>query len=210
MTLLATDERAKDLWWRSQFIARTPSQMTEEDWALTGRTNVGMLEIGLESFSEKVIQEMGKGFTMKDMEFVFEQTKKYDIPTLVNIMTGYPFETEEDHKINLDYIQKLFDNGHARSYNKNGITLLGFIPVGTFSLAPNQILWNKVKNELVDFKNHQEWTFRENTLKVRKRRHYEILHLISTNLEKYNMPDLYIVSKARYELRKKEKELGLF
>lgn len=209
MHLLATDERAKDLWWHSQFIIRSPRQMTDEDWEITGKTNVGLLEIGVESFSEDVRKEMKKGFTDEHMEFVFEKTKKYDIPIAINIMMGYPFETEEDHQITLNKIQELFDNGHARSFNKNGIPLLSFIPVGMFSLVPNQDTWKKVEPELKDWKNHQEWTFRDNTIEVRKRRQFEILDLISKNLEKYNMPELYLTAKARYKVRKKEKELGL-
>lgn len=209
MHLLAEDPRAKDIWWYSQFIIRSPKQMTEKDWEITSKTNVGLLEIGLESFSENVRNHMRKGFTNEDMEFVFEKTRKYDIPITVNIMMGYPFETEEDHKINLDNIQRFFDNGHARSYNKHGTTLLTFVPVSTFSLSKNQDTWKKVEKEIVDYKNHLEWTFRDNTIEVRKRRQFEILDLISKNLEKYNLPDLFTTAKGRYEVRKKERELGL-
>ena len=207
--LLAEDSRAKDIWWHSQFIIRSPRQMTEEDWETTGKTNVGLLEIGVDSFSESVRKEMKKGFTDDHMNFVFEKTRKYDIPISVNVMMGYPFETEKDHQMNLEGIQKLFDNGHARSYNKNGIPLLTFVPVTTFSLAKNQDTWKKVESELVDYKNHLEWTFRDNTIEVRKRRQFELLDLVSKNVEKYNMPDLYLTAKGRYEIRKKERELGL-
>ena len=209
MHLLAEDSRAKDIWWHSQFIIRSPRQMTEEDWEVTGKTNVGLLEIGVDSFSESVRKEMKKGFTDEHMEFVFEKTRKYNIPISVNVMMGYPFETEEDHQMNLDGIRRMFENGHAASYNKNGTPLLTFIPVTTFSLTPNQDTWKKVEKELVDYKNHLEWTFRDNTIQVRKRRQFEILDLVSKNIEKYNMPDLYVTAKGRYEIRKKERELGL-
>lgn len=209
MYLLAEDSRAKDIWWHSQFIIRSARQMTDKDWEITGKTNVGLLEIGVDSFSENVRKEMKKGFTNADLSFVLAKTRKYNIPITVNVMMGYPFETEEDHQMNLDSIQRLFDNGHARSYNKNGIPLLTFIPVTTFSLSPNQDTWKKVESELVDWKNHLEWTFRDNTIEVRKRRQFEILDLVSKNIEKYNMPDLYLTARGRYEIRKKEKELGL-
>lgn len=210
MHLLATDERAKDIWWHSQFVIRSPRQMTEEDWEVTGRTNVGLLEIGVESFSDRVRKDMKKGFTNEHLEYVFKQTRKYGIPISVNIMMGYPFETEEDHQTTLKWIQESFDNGHAREVNKHGILKMTYTPVGMFSLVPGQDTWKKVEPELKDWKNHIEWTFRDNTIEVRKRRQFEILDLLSKNLVKYNLPDLHTAAKARYEIRKKELELGLF
>lgn len=208
MHLLAEDPRAKDIWWHSQFIIRSSRQMTEKDWEVTSKTNVGLLEIGVESFSENVRNKMQKGFSTADLEFVLKKVQKYKIPISINIMMGYPFETEEDHQMNLDNIQRLFDNGHATSYSKNGIPLLTFIPVTTFHLAQNQAVWKKVEAE-VEWKNHMEWTFRDNTIEVRKRRQFEILELVSKNIDKHNMPPLYTPARGRYEVRKKERELGL-
>jgi radical SAM superfamily enzyme YgiQ (UPF0313 family) len=50
MRLLAEDPRAKDVWWHSQFIVRSSRQMTDEDWEITSKTNVGLLEVGPRKF----------------------------------------------------------------------------------------------------------------------------------------------------------------
>jgi hypothetical protein len=124
-------------------------------------------------------------------------------------MTGHPFETEEDHRIQLNSMQKLFDEGHAGSVKENGIPLLSFVPVTLFHLSKNVDIWDKVKDELTYYNSTQDWAFRDNTLKVRKRRQLEVLELIYENLEKRDMTIyFYSTAKAKLEIRRKEKELN--
>ena len=205
MHLLSTDERAKDIQWQSQFIIRSSRQMTLDDWELTSKTNVALLEIGIESFSENLRKIIRKGFSDEDMDFVFEQCRKYKIPMATNIMVGHPFETDEDHKINLRKLQELFDNGHMLERNSfNGKQLLKITPMPLFVLSKNVDIWNKVKDEVI-YRSPFDWEFRDNTLKVRKNRYLEILDLLIKNGDdKFHPPAM-----VRYKNMKREKEAGL-
>lgn len=204
------DERLKDISWQSQFIIRSERQMPDEDWELTGKTKVTLLEVGLESFSEKIRNHMGKKSTDDDVSNFLEKTRKYGIPISLNIMPGYPFETEEDHQKNINGIKMLYQNGHGLEYNKNGYQLINFNITTTFVLTKYEDIWDKVKDEVTEYNSMHDWVFRNNTLKVRKRRQFELQDLINENIVKYNLnPPTFIGAIARYNARKKEKELGL-
>ena len=208
LELLSTNDQAKDIYWHTQFVVRSERQMSESDWEMLSKTNVDQLEIGIESFSENIRNKMKKGFTSSDLDFTLKMTRKYKIPIALNVLTGYPFETEEDHQTNIDEIQKLYDDGYATQVDKNGVNLVTFIPVGLFALDKSQDTWDKVKDEIKNYKNHLVWEFRDNTYEVRKRRQLEILDVIYKNAEKHKVEGLWWGAKARYEVRLKERELG--
>lgn len=208
LELLSTNNEAKDIYWHTQFVVRSERQMPESDWEMLSRTNVGLLEIGIESFSEQIRNNMKKGFTSTDLDFTLKMARKYKIPIALNILTGYPFETEADHQINIDEIEKLYHRGHAAETDKLGVNLITFIPVGLFALDKSQDTWSKVKDELKNYENAHQWEFRDNTYMVRKRRQLEILDVIYKNAEKHNVTGLWWGAKARYEIRLKERESG--
>ena len=51
---------------------------------------------GVESFSENVLKKMKKKYTFEDIKKVLKNTKKADINTYINLIVGFPNETEED------------------------------------------------------------------------------------------------------------------
>lgn len=106
--------------WGGQFICRTNSQMSTEDYVLarkSGLTNVG---IGLEHASEKIRKAMRKGFDNEALDDTINNLNIAGINTMMNFMSGHPLETEEDFQENIKFLHKYkwaSDNGIIASLN---------------------------------------------------------------------------------------------
>jgi hypothetical protein len=92
------------------------------------------------------------------------------------MIIGYPTETEEDHQITLNTIQKLFDDGYIGSKAKNDALNLSF--GNTFMLTDTMKLWEKIKDDAIYRDNIFDWDYKDNTLFTRVRRFKEIHELI--------------------------------
>jgi len=198
MKIISSDPRAEGLRWHSQFIIRSERQMTPEDWELTSKANPALLEIGVESFSQKVREDMEKGFTNDDYWYTMNMIKKYEIPTWINILFGYPTETEEDHEINLDSLRRMYKDGYS--------PLIRVLPVSTFGMSRDEKAYQKYKSELTG--GFWDWEWRGNTERVRKRRQLEFLELQDSLETEYGGPGLFSTGKQRLTYRRKERELG--
>jgi MiaB-like tRNA modifying enzyme len=67
------------------------------------------LHIPVQSFSDKVLEDMKRGYTVKDFISCVEKFRK-EIPYITistDIITGYPTETEKDHELNIKFLEKL-------------------------------------------------------------------------------------------------------
>jgi MiaB-like tRNA modifying enzyme len=67
------------------------------------------LHIPVQSFSDKILKDMKRGYTVKDFISCVEKFRK-EIPYLTistDIITGYPTETEKDHELNIKFLEKL-------------------------------------------------------------------------------------------------------
>ncbi len=62
---------------------------------------------GLESGNPKILRLMRKGFELKTAEEVIKNTYQLGIHTTVNIVVGFPGETEEDILITADFLKKI-------------------------------------------------------------------------------------------------------
>lgn len=71
-----------------------------------GLRNAGctMLQIGLESGSQKVLDAFGKGINLKDAEKGLANLKQAGIATYVYLLFGTPWETEKDAEMTYDFI----------------------------------------------------------------------------------------------------------
>jgi hypothetical protein len=116
--------------WYSQFIMRPKDQFKEELWELTARSGAQTLAIGIESFDDQVIFDMGKSFTNKDIDFGLSMMKKYGITTYFMVMIGYVTETQDVY----DQVRQWLQN---RVQYKD-IMMLGI--VGTVSIIKNTYL----------------------------------------------------------------------
>jgi anaerobic magnesium-protoporphyrin IX monomethyl ester cyclase len=64
---------------------------------------------GVESLSDNVLKAMGKRFTFEDIRLVLERTKKAGINIWINLIIGFPTETEEDFLTTLRRITEIRD-----------------------------------------------------------------------------------------------------
>jgi radical SAM superfamily enzyme YgiQ (UPF0313 family) len=63
--------------------------------------------VGVESGSPKILREMRKGITVKQVENVFRWAKVAGIRTRAYFLTGFPSETREDFEMTLDLAERL-------------------------------------------------------------------------------------------------------
>lgn len=180
LTTLAdyNSEKNSDIRWSSQWIIRNKGQSPETDYKLMKESGCYTLDVGIESFSEKIRFELGKKFTDEDMWWCFDMLQKYKIHHTMLMFVGYPTETEEDHQITLNTIRKLHEVGYATARDDEGKRLVYFSFANTLMLDDSQPLWLKVKDEIKDYKNEFNWTYRDNTLDVRLRRLEEVNDLL--------------------------------
>lgn len=103
-------------------IFRQKSQMPEEDFYLAKRAGCSLWNIGVESGSEKIRNDMKKHFNNEDLDFGVINLHKNDIVQGWLLMVGYPTETEQDYLDTEDLLKR-----HAY-LNKNTMIRLSVTP----------------------------------------------------------------------------------
>jgi len=93
-----------DIHWDSQAIPY--KAMTSKLLSNLKSAGCGTLIYGVENFSNNVLRTMQKIFTREIAERVLRQTSEAGIATCINIIVGFPGETEADFEENLDAIRK--------------------------------------------------------------------------------------------------------
>lgn len=88
--------------WGGEGIIR--KEMTPALLAKLRKAGCGYITYGLESASQKVLDLMRKGMLMSHVERVVRDTRAAGICQKINIMVGFPGETEEDFRQTLDFI----------------------------------------------------------------------------------------------------------
>ncbi len=79
----------------------------EETLALMKRSGCAYLGIGVESGSDRVLEKIKKGYTREQAIHGINLIKKSGIDVSINIIVGFPFETEHDIRDSIDLIKKL-------------------------------------------------------------------------------------------------------
>ncbi|MGM5488521.1 MAG: B12-binding domain-containing radical SAM protein, partial [Nanobdellota archaeon] len=79
---------------------------------LPGLAQAGLKSVawGVESGSQKMLNRMQKGTTVKDIAAVLKAAKKADLINTVYIIFGFPGETQEDFFMTLDFLRQNKDN----------------------------------------------------------------------------------------------------
>lgn len=80
--------------WESQAIPK--KDLTLDLLLKMKKSGCRTLIYGVESYSDKVLNRMGKFFTKEDVAKVLADTRRAGIRSLVNIIVGFPGETEQD------------------------------------------------------------------------------------------------------------------
>lgn len=75
---------------------------------LVKRSGCVRLEIGAESGSDRILTMIEKGVSARDILASAEICRRHGIIARYSFMTGFPSETEEDTKLTLDLIDKIF------------------------------------------------------------------------------------------------------
>ena len=142
------------------------------------------ISYGLESGSNQVLKLMGKPFNLETAEEVIKNTHNTGIQAKFNIITGFPGETEENHKESLEFIKR----------NRNYIYAIGAL--NTCDVLAGSILWENRYSIFTKYVEEESsfWELNDLTLDVRKKRFKEIVeltHQLNIKIEIYNQPEIY-------------------
>ena len=67
------------------------------------------LDLPIQHASDTILKKMGRRTTNKDLRDIIGKLRKRipDIVLRTTLITGFPGETEEDHQINLDFVNEM-------------------------------------------------------------------------------------------------------
>ena len=173
--------------YKGQFICRSQGQFNEQDYREMKQAGCNYLYVGVETFSEHIRYDMDKKFNNDDLDFHLTMCGKYNIPNAFLMITGYPTETLEDHRLNLEGLKKY------QTYALAGI--INLITFGyTTSILEHTPLERmtqqlKITKEFEDFNKQLNWISLKNpslTFRERVRRWVELVEL--ANQLSYNQP----------------------
>jgi len=142
-------ENDKKISWRSQFIFRPITQVTDEDWRLTALAGGGGLGIGIESLSEEIRYHMKKKFSNNDIIENLKIMKKYSITCTFLMIVGYVTETEKHINETKEMIIKLKDYA--------GTTIQKIEFGSTLGILPGTPLHRMYGNEITPGKSENDW-----------------------------------------------------
>lgn len=193
--LIKEDLRARDdvyqhVEWHGQIAVR--KDMDLPLFKKMRKSGFKVSNIGVESFSNNVLRLMNKGYTADDAVRFIAYQKEADIETQINIIVGFPGETEKDFKETLDYLHKA----------SPVIDYVG--SVSTCGVGPGSELHDNPEKFNIDIKDSFLWYSKdgENDIYVRMRRYKRLLDF----LKKENIPILNVSQLASMELFIKEEK----
>lgn len=134
-----------DISWSSNALIR--KEMTKELLTKMKSAGCNWLRYGLESGCNKTLTNMRKGFTKKTAEEVIRNTHRAKIGAHINIIVGFPEETEEDFQETLDFLSR----------NKQHISNVS--NVFTYMLSPNSDIIKHKKKYGITFPDNENGFF---------------------------------------------------
>jgi radical SAM superfamily enzyme YgiQ (UPF0313 family) len=103
------------------FIIRGPKHGWKKEYIeLMGKAGAYSMVVGVETGSDKVRNDMNKGYSLSDLDYNMEEFVKHGIKLYMLIMVGYPTETREDFEETLNLLkryQKYNAGGHISGVN---------------------------------------------------------------------------------------------
>jgi radical SAM superfamily enzyme YgiQ (UPF0313 family) len=121
--------------------------------------------IGVESFSNKVLKLMNKGYTADEAVQFLRYQKDAGIEVQINTIVGFPGETEDDFKENMDYL------GKAAPY-------IDYVAsISTCGIGPGSELHANPEKFNIDIKDHFYWYSKDgkNDIYIRMERYKRLL-----------------------------------
>ena len=163
----AINQKGLDIEWAGQFIVRPPNTMTPDDFDNLKRSGCKRLLLGVESYSQKVLNDMKKGMRSIDVDYTLEQCSRVGIEVVPMMIVGYITETQEDHQLNLDFLE------NNKKYVDDGtIYQLSLGP--TLRIYDGTPLADHFDEIGLDRTDEGGWTYGDNTEQVRIERWFEM------------------------------------
>lgn len=135
------DKKNMKFRWGGQFIARTNSQMSEEDYVRASRAGLENVGIGLEHASERMRRIMRKGVDDDAVHDTIMNLSKSRIFVMFNMLFGHPLETLEDFDKNIQFLHDYkwaSDDGTIASLNLQHY--IAFLPGTDFADLKDQLV----------------------------------------------------------------------
>lgn len=141
--------RAKKIPMRWTGYARCDGRMDEEYFRdISGEGGCIMFNYGIESGSQKVLNDMAKGVTIKEMEDNFKWGKKYGVMAATNWIVGFPTEEHDDFAKSMQFLWR------NRNMNINNVGAGVGMAVGPETIVgqnPHKynVSWHKYQNHWI-------------------------------------------------------------
>ena len=150
--------------------ARIDRRMTPELLFKMKRAGCGHLSYGLETGSQKIMDLMEKHTTVEDAHRVIRDTHRAGIQVHLNIIVGFPGETEEDFQETIEFLREninyihVINTGETLSIGMN--TPIGVYPekFGIKTLQDGKIYWEGPRR-WVSEDGTNTWEVRQDRLK---------------------------------------------
>lgn len=169
----AINQKELDIEWAGQFIVRPPNTMTPDDFDNLKRSGCKRLLLGVESYSQKVLNDMKKGMRAIDVDYTLEQCSRVGIEVVPMMIVGYITETQADHQLNLDFLE------NNKKYVDDGtIYQLSLGP--TLRIYDGTPLADHFDEIGLDRTDEGGWTYGDNTEQVRIERWFEMQNKASS------------------------------
>ena len=149
-----------DCKWAGQFIVRPPNTQTPEMFKRLADSGCERMLLGVESASQKILNDMKKGMRVEDIYYTLEQCSINNITVVPMMLVGYPTETEKEFQENLDFLHNI------KKYSDNGT-------IFQVSLGPTLRVYNGTplahhfQEQGIDFTDEGGWEYGSNTQQVR-------------------------------------------
>jgi len=138
------------------------------------------LHYGFESGSNKVLKYMNKHYTSEDAEELIKKTKKAGINVVINIIVGFPGETESEFNKTLEFIKR----------NKSYIDSVGNVGV-CFIMNGSSIQKYPERFGIVLTRNYDKWYGKYNNHKIRTKKAMQVIKLLDKLKIPVSVENLY-------------------
>ena len=129
--------------------------------------------IGVESGSEKIRNDMNKGFSDEDLWYTLEQLNRVGLSASILLIVGYPTETEKDFQLTKDMIRKFYKLGYIQNKTVEHISL-----GTTMQVYEGTDIYLNLEKYDISYDENGNWYSGDNTEEVRLRRHAELQELL--------------------------------
>ncbi len=121
---------------------------------------------GVESGTQKVLNEMGKRYSPEEAERVLKLFNQPNMKVFINLIIGHPSETEEDFNQTLDFLRR------TSKYLYSAPS-----PAMCAIFAGSDLLKKYQNKEGFNWNEPERWSYKENTWEERKRRLNKLIEL---------------------------------